>query len=139
MNFTEEPRDFNPSYALLAEETKDDLDELHARARTEMESWKRSVMEWLIFEGKEPDKFEGYASETLRGTNYKIHQIMRWLWNQRGYTTELTPDDADALMRELARYTEYSNANLNNFVKALKRIFKFYNHEKGRKSRGTAR
>lgn len=132
MNLTEEPREFEQSFALLAEETKEDLDNLHARTREDYETWKQSVMEWLTHEGKDPERLRGYAEETLRGTNYKIDQVMRWLWNQRGYTTELTPDDADALMRELGRYTEYSDANLNNFVKALKRLFKYYNHEKGK-------
>lgn len=132
MNFTTEPQEFDPPYTLLADETEDELEELHARARTDYATWKENVMEWLTFEGKDPERLEGYASETLRGTNYKIDQVMRWLWNERGYTTELTPDDADKLMKELGRYTEYSDANLNNFVKAIKRLFKWFNNEKGK-------
>lgn len=132
MNFTEEARDYSPPFALLAEETKEELEELHARAQTDYETWKRNLIEWLHYEGKDPERLRGYAEETLRGTNYKIDQVMRWLWNERGYTTELSPDDADKLMRELGRYTEYSDANLNNFVKAIKRLFSFYNHDKGK-------
>ena len=132
MNLSEEPREYTPPFRLVARETADDLDNLHARAHADYETWKRGVIEWLHFEGKDPERLRGYSEETLRGTSYKIDQVMRWLWNERGYTTELTPDDADALMRELGRYTEYSDANLNNFVKAIKRLFNFYTHEKGK-------
>lgn len=132
MNFTEEPEDFNPGFRLIAEETVEDLNDLHARAHSDYETWKRGLMAWLHYEGKDPERLRGYAEETLRATNYKIDQLMRWLWNERGYTTELTPDDADELMRELGRYSEYSDANLNNFVKAIKRLFSYYNHEKGK-------
>ena len=119
-------------FPLLAQETVEALEEQHARAVTDYESWKRNLLEWLAIEGKNPDRLRGYSTYTLRNSNYKIDQIMRWLWNQRGYTTDLTPDDADTLMRELGRYTEYTDANLNNFVKVIKRIFAYYNHEKGR-------
>jgi hypothetical protein len=56
---------------------------------------------------------------------------MRWPWNERGYTTRLSPEDADELMRELGRYSSYSDSSLNTFVKVIKRIFSYYNSEKG--------
>lgn len=108
------------------------LEDQHARAQADYESWKRDLLEWLHFEGKDPDRLRGYSKETLRNSNYKIDQIMRWLWNNRDYTTELTPDGADQLMKELGRYSEYGAANLNNFGKTIKRIFGFYNDEKGK-------
>lgn len=132
MNFEREAQDIDFDFPLLAQETIEALDGLHARAGTDYESWKRDVLEWPHFEGKDPDRLRGYSKDTLRNTNYKIDQIMRWLWNQRDYTTELTSNDADRLMKELGRYSEYQDANLNNFVKTIKRIFAYYNHEKGK-------
>ena len=127
----EEPRPVD-DFPILAEETSDALDDRHARARTDYETWKRELLEWLYYEGRNPARQRGYADHTIRATTYKVDQIMRWLWNQRGYTTELTPDDADELMKQLARYSDSGDANLNTFVKVLKRIFKFYNHERGK-------
>lgn len=56
---------------------------------------------------------------------------MRWLRNQRENTAELFPDDADRRMKELGRYSEYRDANLNNFLKTVERIFASSHHEKG--------
>jgi integrase len=132
MNFEPEARDVDFDFPLLADETIDALEDAHARAVTDYRGWKRDLMEWLFFEGKDPERLRGYSADTLRNSNYKVDQIMRWVWNQRGYTTEVTAEDADELMRELGRYSEYTDANLNNFVKTLKRIFAYYNHEKGK-------
>ena len=132
MNFEREARAATFDFPLLAQETIEALDDHHARARTDYETWKRDLLEWLHVEGKDPDRLRGYSEDTLRNTTYKVDQIMRWLWNQRGYTTELSPEDADQLMRELGRYSEYTDSNLNNFVKVIKRLFSYYNHEKGK-------
>lgn len=133
MNFSEEAKPVTFGFPVLAQETIDVLEEEgHPRAVTDYESWKRDVLEWLHYEGKDPDRLRGYSKDTLRQSTYKIDQIMRWLWNKRGYTTELTPEDADELMRELGRYSQYGDANLNNFVKVIKRLFAYYNHEKGK-------
>lgn len=133
MNFDGEAQRADFDFPLVAQETIEALNEQHARARNDYQTWKRDLLEWLHFEGKDPDRLRGYSEDTLRQTNYKIDQVMRWLWNQRGYTTELSPEDADQLMKELGRYSEYTDANLNNFVKAIKRIFSYYNHEKGKR------
>lgn len=130
MNFAGEAAEATFDFPIVAEETIDSLADQHARAQTDYESWKRELLEWLLTEGKDPDRLRGYSDRTVRNTSYKTDQIMRWLWNERGYTTELTPEDADQLMKELGRYSEYGDANLNTFVKVIKRVFQFYNHER---------
>jgi integrase len=132
MNFEREAQEANFDFPLAAQETIEALDDQHARAQSDYKGWKRDLLEWLYFEGKDPDRLRGYSEDTLRNTTYKVDQIMRWLWNQRGYTTELTSEDANQLMKELGRYSEYGDANLNNFVKTIKRIFAYYNHEKSK-------
>ena len=107
MNLEREARDAEFDFRLVAQETIEALDDQHARAKTDYQSWKRDLLEWLHFEGMDPDRLRGYSEQTLRNSNYKIDQIMRWLWNHRDYTTELMPDDADQLMKELGRYSDF--------------------------------
>jgi len=118
-------------FPIIAGDTEKALDDLHGRAKTDYETWKRDFLNWLYHEGKKPDRGEGFADGTIRKTSYHSGAVFRWLWSQRGYTTELTPDDADDLMRTLGRHSDYADSNLNNIVKTIKRIFKYYNHEKG--------
>lgn len=101
MNFGPEATEIEFDFPLLAADTGDALADHNARARTDYESWKRNLLTWLSIEGKDPDRLRGYSEDTVRNTNYKVDQVMRWLWNQRGYTMELTTEDADSLMREL--------------------------------------
>lgn len=132
MNFSAEADDHSFDFPLIAGDSEAALEDHHSRAKDDYESWKYDFLVWLRVEGKKPDRLEGYSSAVVRGTSYKTDQIMRWLWTQRGYTTELTPDDADELMKTLGRQSDYSDSNLNNFVKTIKRIFSYYNYEKGR-------
>jgi integrase len=119
-------------FPIVASDTDKALADLHGRAESDYESWKREFLNWLYHEGKKPDRGEGFASGTIRKTSYHTGQILRWLWGERGYTTELGPDDADKLMRELGRHSTYTDSNLNNIVKTIKRLFSYYNHEKGK-------
>jgi len=119
-------------FPIVASDTEKALADLHGRAESDYESWKREFLNWLYHEGKKPDRGEGFAAGTIRKTSYHTGQILRWLWGERGYTTELGPDDADKLMRELGRHSNYADSNLNNIVKTIKRLFSYYNHEKGK-------
>jgi len=89
-----------------------------------------NMLEWLLHVGKEPDWAEGYAHETTKRDAYRLDKFYRWAWNHRkaGYTTEITHDDADAFVKELA-YGDKSNTHKANCVKSLKRLFKWRHHE----------
>jgi integrase len=130
--YESDPEDPEFDFPILAGDTEKALDDLHGRARTDYETWKRGFLNWLYHEGKKPDRGQGFASGTIRKTSYHTDAIMRWLWTERGYTTELTPEDADELMKTLGRHSDYADSNLNNIVKTIKRLFSYYNHEKGR-------
>ena len=131
-DYEADPEDPEFDFPIIAGDTEKALEELHGRARTDYETWKRDFLNWLYHEGKKPDRGEGFASGTIRKTSYHTGAVLRWLWNERGYTTELTPEDADNLMRNLGKHSDYADSNLNNIVKTIKRIFSYYNHKKGR-------
>lgn len=101
MNFSAEADDHSFDFPLIAGDSGAALEDHHARAKDDYEPWKHDFLVWLRVEGKKPDRLEGYSSAVVRATSYKTDQVVRWLWTQRGYTTELTPDDADQLMKTL--------------------------------------
>ena len=85
-------------FPIVASDSDKALADLHGRAESDYESWKREFLNWLYHEGKKPDRGEGFAAGTIRKTSYHTGQILRWLWDERGYTTELGPDDTDKLV-----------------------------------------
>lgn len=95
--------------------------------------YKTQLIEWLLAEGKEPERAEGYAEATVRGVSHKTDMFYRWLWTERErYTTEITPEDATAYVDALV-YDEadYSNSHMASVQKCLKRLFKWRRHQKG--------
>lgn len=132
MPLSSEPSERDYPFRVIPEPTQESLEAAHARASADYETWKHDFIAWLDTEGKDPERLTGYSDSTVRQANYKVDQIMRWLWRQRGYTTEVTGEDADAFMRELGRHSDDSDANLNTYVKTFKRLFKYFNREKGR-------
>ncbi len=62
-----------------------------------------------------------------------MDMFYRWVWEQEGgYTIYVTPDHADAWMRELAEQDK-SNVHKSNCQKAIKMLFKWRHHELGEK------
>ncbi len=59
MNFERGARSASFDFPLVAQETIEELDEQHARARSDYETWKRDLFEWLSVEGKDPDRLRG--------------------------------------------------------------------------------
>lgn len=120
---------FNP----VAEGTRNDLEE-HPPLHTEnYAGFKEDFLKWLIRTGKSPAKGQGYADDTVRQTHYRIEHVFRWKWEDAGQvTTDFTPDDADELIEILSKHTEKSESEVAKFQKAIKRLFKYYEHSKGR-------
>ena len=134
MNFDREPQNVSTgdyTFTVVAQPTREALKGEHSRAAQDYRTWKEDVLTWMKTVGKNPARNRGYADTTLRQFNYKLDQIMRWLWEERGYTTEFTPEDATELMERLGKYSTDSDSNLETIRKTIKRLFKYYNHEKG--------
>jgi integrase len=113
--------------------TKPTREQLSARKLTDYEEYKRELVLWLSKIGKNPESREGYARETVRNVTYHIDRVYRWKWEEYGrYTTEITPEDADEYIRHLVFSDEdYSDTYLDIAQKCLKRVFKYWNHERG--------
>jgi site-specific recombinase XerD len=93
-------------------------------------SYRESLTKWLLHFGKNPEKAEGYSSETLKVRLYRMDKFMRWVWDEEdGYTTDVTTEHADEFVKELA-YSEESEVSCSNYVKALKMLFKWKRHER---------
>jgi hypothetical protein len=41
---------------------------------------KSDLIEWLLDEGKHPDRAEGYAQSTISPVSQKTDRLFRWLW-----------------------------------------------------------
>jgi len=92
------------------------------------------MLSWLLNVVKKPDKAEGYAYGTLRAGSYRIDQFYRWVWSERGYTTQKAKD-ADEYLQKLA-YDDSSDSHKSKCVKALKRLYKWRHHQPGEKTLG---
>lgn len=119
--------------APVAQQTKDDLSHYPPLHAENYEGFKTDFLKWLLRTGKSPDKGNGYAQQTVRQTHYRIEHVYRWKWEEQGeVTTEFTPDDADKLIDLLKKRTTKSEGEIAKFQKAIKRLFKYFNHTKGR-------
>lgn len=120
------------TFNLVTQPTADALGDLTPKAERDYREFKQDYLNWLAAMGKNPHRRRGYADTTLEQISIKTDQIFRWLWDTEGhYTLQFGPEEADALMKEYALY-DYSDANLLNFEKCIKRYFNYLNFEKGK-------
>lgn len=109
---------------------KPDREYLNARQLDDYKQYRQNILEWLYTEGKNPDRKEGYSHTVTRNMAYRLSKISRWLWEREGrYTTNISHDHADAYIRELAE-KDWKNSNKSQYVKALKRLFKWKQHKR---------
>ena len=103
----------------------DATDRLNERQWTDYREHRESLVNWMLNFGKNPDKADGYAFDTVRRRSHDLDKFYRWVWDDRdGYTTQMTHDDADAYSRHLV-YEDYSDSHKHNTQKALKMYFRW--------------
>lgn len=107
-----------------------DREYLNQRQREDYKHHRQELLEWLYTFGKDPQMVDGYSHAVTVNTAYRLSKIYRWLWDREGYTTQLTHDNADAYLREIAG-KDWQNSNKAQYLKALKRLFKWREHERG--------
>ena len=105
--------------------TKPSESYLNQRQLLEYRSEREECLRWLLAFGKNPDKDEGYSETTIDQLTHQFGSFYRWVWEQeRQYTTKVTPDHADAYMKEIA-YGDTTNGHKSTVMKCLKRLFKY--------------
>lgn len=105
---------------------------LNHKQLVDYRSEREECLSWLLTFGKAPKKAEGYAVGTVKPRAARMDQFYRWVWTQEGgYTAHLTHDHADQWMDHLARQ-DYSSTHQTNCQKAVKMLFKWLHHERGR-------
>jgi integrase len=104
---------------------------LNQRQLEDYRAYRADMIKWLLNLGKNPDKVEGYAVDTVKQRAYQIDQFYRWIWEQGdGYTLKATTDLADKYSKELA-YEDHSRTHKAQAQKSIKTLFKYLNHERG--------
>jgi len=88
---------------------------------------RRDLINWALQTGKDPDRGEGYSKATFKPHSYRIDQFYRWIWNENdGYTTQITPSDADTYFENELKLSDKSNSDRNQRLKALKILFRWH-------------
>lgn len=89
---------------------------------------RKQFIEWLAYEGKDPEAMQGYAYDTYRVYANIISQFHRYVWETEGrFTLDLTHAHADDCLKEQVKSGEYSESYLHNTKLSLLAYFRF-NH-----------
>jgi site-specific recombinase XerD len=104
---------------------------LNERQQIDYENHKRQLIDWLLNVGKDPEAAEGYALDTIRRRSVDVDRFYRWVWDRDdGYTTNVSPDDADEYAEELA-YADYANSYKRNIQASLLSLFDWQARTRG--------
>ncbi|MFC5278888.1 tyrosine-type recombinase/integrase [Halorubrum rubrum] len=106
---------------------------LNNRQSLDYRSHRKQLIKWAITLGKDTEKAEGYAHETVRARSYRLDRFYRWIWQNQtdGYTLEITTEHADEYLKYLA-YQEHSKTFKASCQKAIKMLFKWQNFHQGK-------
>jgi len=100
--------------------------QLNERQLIAYRNHREDLIRWLATMGKEPDKLEGYAEDTMRNYTTILDKFYRWCWEKNdGYTTDLPHERADEYLRELVLSDEYSDSHLHNVKLSFKAYFRW--------------
>lgn len=98
---------------------------LNPRQEVDYADHRERLLRWMLAVGKNPQKGEGYAWETVRRRAVNTDMFYRWTWDHEdGYTTAITHGHADEYTQELA-YSDHSNSHKTNLVKTLKMLYRW--------------
>jgi len=114
---------------LVSEESRR---QLNPRQLEDYRTHRKQLVDWMATVGKNPEKAEGYADETVYQRAYRLDRFYQYVWDAKDrYTTQITTEHADAYMRELAT-TEYSLTYKSAMQKAVKMLFRWQNFQFGK-------
>lgn len=139
MNIDDSATDFTPDVAPdlprepVSDNNRETLSQFGPMMQDDYEDFKRGFMEWLLTEGKNTYKKNGYSESTVEQTHYKVDEAYRWKWDrEEEYTTTLTPEEATELLDFMMRKTTHPDRYIYGFEKSLRRLFKYFREELNR-------
>ena len=92
-----------------------DKEYLNRRQLEDYRQHRQEVLEWLWTVGKDSERNDGYSKSVTRNMAYRLSKIYRWVWDREDrYTTEITHEDADAYLREIAGM-DWKNSNKSQY------------------------
>lgn len=94
---------------------------LNERQKVDYADHRADLIRWMLNIGKNPERAEGYAHDTVRRRACDIDVFYRHVWTEYadGYTTSVTQGHADSYMQELA-YSDHSDTHRANIQKSIK-------------------
>jgi integrase len=85
--------------------------------------------QWLLREGKDPEKKIGYAEATAKRTMYRLGLFERFVWEKEDeYIAVPTTDHADSFIEAVA-YSDKSQSHKKKCLTSVKRYFKWRGHQ----------
>jgi len=115
----------------IAEATEEELANFGELVADDYLQFKNEFLEWLLLEGKDTYRYEGYSEQTVQTTHYKVEEAYRWIWNERGeYVKQISIEDATELIDYLARKTPHPDGYVYTFEKCLRRLLKFFREKR---------
>lgn len=94
---------------------------------------REQLLKWCLNLGKDPDEAVGYSKDTIRVRAGHIDRFYRWVWDNAsdGYTTQVTEEQADQYLKQLAYRDDLSQSTGNKYKKALQMLFRWRSRELG--------
>ncbi|MFB6299041.1 MAG: tyrosine-type recombinase/integrase [Halobacteriales archaeon] len=104
---------------------------LNQRQVVDYRTERENCLNWLLTLGKNPERAEGYAFQTVKARANRMDMFYRWVWKQEeSYVANIKHHHAEEYLRHLAS-KDTSNADKANHLKAVKMLFKWRHHEHG--------
>ncbi|MFC6614722.1 tyrosine-type recombinase/integrase [Halopenitus salinus] len=110
----------------VAEATNESLQSFSEMIQDDYKQYKITFIRWLMNEGKDTYRGEGFSESTVKTTHYKIDEVYKWLWEQEGeFTKEITQEQATELLDTLMKHSTHPDSYVYTFEKCIRRLFKY--------------
>lgn len=99
---------------------------LNERELADYREHRYQFIQWLLNEGKTPQKHEGYSEYTCYETGYRTARFDKWVWDrEEQYLWPPTPEAATAYVTGSVSERDIANATRGKIEEALQRYFRF--------------
>lgn len=106
---------------------------LNQRQIEDYKRHRRKFLTWCLTQGKQPEISDGYSLSTMKVRHYRVNTFYTWVWDERGYTTNLTHEDADSYLRQVA-LRDCEPTTRAHIHKSLKTLYRWREHQFGEDS-----